>query len=145
MIHPRLEIVPTDSCIEWTGAHHKNGYGVISLNRKVACELGVSRVQFVHRASYMQHKGPIPSGLVVRHRCDNKRCYNPEHLLLGTQKDNADDAVERGLSKRKLTDEDVEVIRASSESNRKLGKRFGVSATTIYHIKNGTKWRHVNA
>ena len=144
ILHAKLEIVPTDSCVEWTGAYHKNGYGVLSLNRKVASELGLGRVQFVHGASYIQHHGPIPEGLVVRHKCDNKACFNPAHLEIGTHRDNVDDAVERGLVKRKLTMEEAECIRESSESNRKLAKRFGVSATTVYHIKKGNKWRKDN-
>lgn len=142
MLHTKLEIVPTDSCIEWTGAYHKNGYGVISISRKVAKELGLGRVQFTHRASYMQNKGPIPEGMVVRHKCDNKACFNPDHLELGTQLDNVNDAVERGRVKRKLTMEEAGHIRESSESNRELAKKFGVSATTVYHIKHGNKWRN---
>lgn len=142
ILHPKLEIVPTDSCIEWTGAYHKNGYGVVSLNRTLAKELGLGRVQFVHRASYIQNVGPIPDGLVVRHKCDNKACFNPAHLEVGTHYDNACDAVERGLSKRKLTDTEAAFIRGSSESNRKLAQRFGVSSTTVFHIKKGNKWRN---
>lgn len=142
ILHAKLEIVPTDSCIEWTGAYHKNGYGVLSLNRKLAHELGLSRVQFAHRASYVQHHGPIPDGLVVRHKCDNKACFNPAHLEVGTHYDNACDAFERGQAKRKLTDMEAAVIRESSESNRKLAKRFGVSPTTVFHIKKGNKWRN---
>lgn len=49
-----------------------------------------------HRLSYEMHKGPIPEGLLVRHTCDVKGCVNPDHLLVGTKKDNAHDAIERG-------------------------------------------------
>ena len=103
----------------------------------------MGRVQFVHRASYIQHHGSIPEGLVVRHKCDNKACFNPAHLEVGTHYDNACDAFERGQAKRKLTDKEAAFIRESSESNRKLAKRFGVSATTVFHIKNGNKWRNI--
>lgn len=144
MIHPKLLIEPTDSCIEWTGAFHKNGYGVISLNRKVAAELGIPRVQFVHRASYMQHKGTIGAGLVVRHLCHNRKCFNPAHLEVGTQYDNFEDSVKVGRNKRKLLDEDVKSIRESTMSNRKLAKLYGVSSTTIFHIKHNNKWRNLN-
>lgn len=144
MIHAKLLIEPTDSCIEWTGAFHKNGYGVLSLNRKVASEMGLARVQFVHRMSYLQYNGPLPEGLVVRHKCNNRACFNPRHLTIGTHYDNFEDSVRAGTSKRKLTEEDVAVIRVSTESNRKLAKRYGVSATTIFHIKHGNKWRNNN-
>lgn len=144
MIHPKLLIEPTDSCIEWTGAFHKNGYGVVSLNRKVAAERGLARVQFVHRMSYLQHKGDMPQGLVVRHLCHNKKCFNPAHLEVGTQYENFKDSLEAGTVTRKLSEEDVMKIRESTMSNRKLADLYGVSSTTVYHIKHGSKWRNTN-
>ena len=113
------------------------------MNRKLAKELVLGRIQFVHRASYIQHFGLIPKGLVVRHKCDNKACFNPAHLEVGTHYDNACDAVERGLSKRKLTGKEAAFIRESSDSNRKLAARFGISSTTVFHIKNRNKWRNI--
>lgn len=145
MIHTKLLIEPTDSCIEWTGAFHKNGYGVLALNRKVAAEMGLNRVQFVHRMSYLQHNGALQDGMVIRHLCNNRKCYNPRHLAQGTQLENYEDGIRAGSNKRKLKDGDVEAIRNSMESNRKLAKRYGVSATTIFHIKHGNKWRNSNA
>lgn len=140
-MHDKLLIEPTDSCIEWTGAFHKNGYGVISINRKVAKTLGIGRVQFVHRASYLHHNGPLIDGLVIRHDCNNRRCFNPAHLIQGTQYENYEDGVRAGTNKRKLTNEDVEEIRKSSKSNRKLAAEYSVSSTTIFHIKHSNKWR----
>ena len=66
-------------CIEWTGARSSNGYGRHGK-------------RYAHRMAWEQAHGPIPDGLVVRHSCDNPPCVNVEHLLLGTQADNVEDA-----------------------------------------------------
>ena len=47
------------------------------------------------RYIYQMFKGEIPSGLVIRHTCDNKKCINPDHLILGTYKENTQDYMER--------------------------------------------------
>ena len=91
-------------------------------------------------------------GTVVRHTCDNPRCINPKHLLLGTVQDNIDDMVARGRNRgasgernsmAKLTDEQVRVIRSMYVRNSKthgtvaLSKLFGVSQTGISSIVRG--------
>lgn len=64
-----------------------DGYGIVSVE---------GEDYFAHRAVFMLVGGPIDSGLVVRHSCDNPRCINPAHLLLGTQADNVQDSIDRG-------------------------------------------------
>jgi hypothetical protein len=49
-----------------------------------------------HRFIYEKNHGPIPDGLVIRHTCDNKKCINPAHLIIGTQKENLQDCFDRG-------------------------------------------------
>ncbi|HCA7769786.1 TPA: HNH endonuclease [Pseudomonas aeruginosa] len=77
------------SCWEWSGAKDGKGYGTINSG------CGKSP-QKAHRISYEMAHGPIPDGLVVRHKCDNPGCVNPSHLEVGTQKDNSADMVDRG-------------------------------------------------
>lgn len=72
-------------CWEWTGTR-SNGYGHVYY---VGWSMGA------HRASWEMTHGPIPDGLVVRHRCDNPPCVRPDHLELGTHADNAHDTKER--------------------------------------------------
>ncbi|AGY48713.1 HNH endonuclease [Bacillus phage Staley] len=110
-----------------------------------------------HRYSYMVNHGEIPKGLVVRHKCDNHLCINPEHLELGTIKDNVRDMIERGRAKgihldqkgecnaqAKLKLDDVIFIKSNLDiPNKILANKFDVKAEQIRRIKNGERWGHV--
>ena len=89
--------------------------------------------------------GPIPDGMFVCHRCDNRQCCNPAHLFLGTNSDNVRDMKIKGRSigrktehsgVRKLTPEDVRLARqlwhSGTHSHSKLAAMFGVRRSTIF-------------
>lgn len=94
-----------------------------------------------HRAIWIEAFGDIPSGLVVRHKCDNRSCVNLNHLELGTQADNMMDCSKRRTFRSTLTEENVTEIRTSELKLRELAEKFGVSEGTISRIRNHKRWK----
>lgn len=77
-------------CWMWTAARHERGYGAFGLRTRV----GRTSIA-AHRFSWTLAHGPIPEGALVLHQCDNPPCVRPDHLHLGTNQENMDEAVER--------------------------------------------------
>lgn len=94
-----------------------------------------------HRASWMIHKGDIPDGMYVCHKCDNGICANPEHLFLGTPSDNICDLLIKNKTKlSKLTIDQVKDIKKMLEDGEKqinIAKKFNVHPSTICDINKG--------
>jgi len=86
----KIVINQTTDCWEFQGGKNNIGYGMIRDNKKM---------RTTHRVSYEEHIGPIPYGLVVMHSCDNPICCNPNHLSVGTMKDNINDMINKGRHK----------------------------------------------
>ena len=125
----------TSECWLWTGCCVKNGYGYFRVEGKM---------MYAHRVSWLLADNTIPDGLIVRHKCRNKNCVNPEHLETGTQKQNCDDRRRDGTVYCKLTEEQVRQIRArSTENQRLLGEEFGVSTRNISKIILRKSWTHL--
>jgi hypothetical protein len=134
-------------CWEWTGCKDRDKYGVISLKQGK-----VWRNSFCHRVSWELSKGEIPDGLLVLHTCDNPSCVNPNHLFVGTNKDNIDDRSKKGRQakgekngNRKLTQAEVEYIRncyaQGGVLQRELAAQFGVHQTQISMVILKKVWK----
>lgn len=140
--------IAESGCWEWTGTLNMYGYGELgNCGRK-------PRKLTAHRVSWMIHKGLIPQGLLVCHKCDNRRCANPDHLFLGTHKDNTQDALSKGrfhvngkVSYTDLTPEIIQEIRTrrkNGEKGRELAKEYKISEQSICDIVKGRTWRHLD-
>ena len=133
----KVKVKSENDCWLWTAATTNGGYGVIGHRDKTVR---------AHRLSYEMANGPIPRNHVVRHKCDNPACVNPDHLEIGTQADNICDAVSRNRNRgptRKLTDSAVLDIRQSKDTIRECAERHKVSYAYVSLIRNG-KARPVN-
>jgi hypothetical protein len=105
-----------------------------------------SRTENAHRIAWLLHRGPIPDGQYVLHRCDNPLCVNPEHLFLGTHQDNMDDMILKARNSSKLTAAEIPTIRRRYDAGERpvdLAAEYGVSPTLIVHIGKRKGWRHI--
>jgi hypothetical protein len=131
-------------CWLWNSGQEANRY----------CRYGNRKhSELVHRLSYTLFKGAIPEGGVVRHTCNIPNCVNPDHLALGTQRDNIHDAViamrhchgeTHGM--HKLTEEEVLQIRRMLDDRVRhhvLADKFNVSVSLIAQISNRTLWKYL--
>lgn len=133
--------VTDTGCWEWKGRRATNGYGKARRN------------QSSHRLAYETWVGSIPEGHVVRHKCDNRPCINPDHLETGTHQDNMDDMVERGRCanqggergpRAKLTEKDVLDIREEYAkgvlTQQMLADVYGVTPSAVSLAIRGVNW-----
>lgn len=137
--------VVADGCWLWKGSLTR-GYGTIRVDGKTVS---------AHVLSYRLHKGDT-NNLCVCHSCDNPQCVNPDHLFLGTHKENSQDAAKKGRifissgmksGTAKLTDEIVLRIRSEYASGRRtqqsLADEYGVWDTCISNICSRKSWKHI--
>ena len=123
--------IPESGCWIFMGAIKSNGYGDIWKDKKVTG---------AHRASYQLFVGEIPDGYDVCHTCDVRCCINPNHLFIGTRKDNMVDCRKKeriATIMAKLTPAEVNEIRNSSDKNVNLAIKFSCSQNTVSRIKRG--------
>ena len=134
-------------CWIFLGNTDRDGYGVFGHGR--------SKQLRAHRASFEFYKGAIKKGMFVCHSCDKPSCINPEHLFLGTAKENTQDMIKKGRKANfegsnhplsKLDEIDVLFIRQEREFGKKLkdiANKFGITFQTVSDICRGKTWKHL--
>lgn len=125
----------SNGCWNWSGSLY-NGYGHFTHG-------GVKRG--AHVWSYRVFVGST-NGLCVLHKCDNRQCVNPEHLFLGTQGNNIQDALQKGRMAKKLTADQVRDMRRLREYGltcTALGKKFNITHSLVSLICNRKTWAHI--
>lgn len=107
----------------------------------------------IYRHIYNLYKGELKKGMVIRHTCDDRKCINPQHLIIGTHQDNVRDRGKRGRSalgvnngRSKLTEKQVKIIYKDSKTTRtELARRYGVDRQVIRKIQDRIIWRHITS
>lgn len=136
----------TDDCWEWSGSLRRDGYAHIRVGPKR---------KLCHRVAWELAFGPIEEDpnnhhktRFVCHKCDNRKCCNPNHLFLGTQRDNVLDSASKGTysasSRRKLSEEDVVRMRLefkNGASFSELTERYRLNGSCIRRIIYGETWK----
>jgi HNH endonuclease len=150
----RVAIGAAPVCWDFKGFRDKNGYGYFS---------GSGRTGRAHRLAWELVYGPIPSGMLVCHACDNPTCCNPGHLWLGTQQDNARDRERKGRGgarkvdprtrlrgeahgRSRLTDIEVVELRRLHRLGvgpKELARRFAMPLRRVTHVIYYDEWKHV--
>lgn len=134
-----------NECWNWIGASSKGGYGRFRINKNIISS---------HRFSWVIYNGDIPNDKLVLHKCNNPPCVNPNHLYLGTNKDNSEYMVKQNRyikaqgednGRSKLILSQVKQIRKLKGIlfQRIIAKKFNVSQSLISHIHNNKLWKDI--
>jgi len=144
-------IVDERGCWIYQGEITRRGYGSITLGQR----RDGNRVRIgAHRYFYQQLVGPIPDGMKACHKCDVPACVNPEHIFLGTDKDNIRDMHHKGRYHHagakgernhfaKITEETARAILAAEGTQKTIAAKYGVAQTTVQAIKVRRIWKHL--
>lgn len=136
---------PEVECWPWPGSVSAQGYGLFR---------HAGMVSTTHRISFAAYHEDPPAGLVVRHRCDNRPCWNPSCLLIGTQGDNMNDAATRkrmphsDAAAKKLTSIDARQLFEAyhrGRSTASLAREYSLSTATVHFIANRKMWTRATA
>ncbi len=144
------KVIKRDGCWGWKGYLNKNRY----TSFRFGSDGKGFKERYGHRISWIIKNGDIPNDKQVCHKCDNPECTNPDHLFLGTIKENHQDKVRKGRGNHgsrhgnsKLTEEQVKEIKILYNNGQKVSiimQKFDASRMNIHRIGKSLAWKHVN-
>jgi hypothetical protein len=139
----------TDTCWLWTAQLNNKGYGRFFYYPKTTRR--GSYGLYAHRVSWNLAHGDIPAKMRVLHKCDTPACVRPDHLFIGTQRDNIRDCIAKGRShpyggwiRSKLTPNDVRTIRSDPRKHHIIAADYGLLRNAVWKIKHRKSWVHVD-
>ena len=130
----RICEITDEGCWEAQQGIHHSGYAELKVN---------GRKQRVHRLAYEAYVGPIGTAYVL-HKCDNKRCFNPAHLFLGTQADNVADMMAKGRGIQlagedhgaaKVSNAQRKLIALDKRKQKEIANTYGLAQSTVSMIQ----------
>lgn len=145
------KIQKTETCWLWQASKNPHGYANVTTYKN-----GKSFMAIGSRVAWELFRGPIPEGLCVLHTCDIRHCVNPDHLFLGTKRDNSNDMIKKGRARHnglkgpsnpnsKLTWKQARQIRhlyaTGDFSQRFLGEIYHLSLATIQDVLNNISYK----
>lgn len=140
-----VAVNPETGCWEWTASLFKDGYG----QQRVKGE----KEARAHRRAWIARNGPIPPGALVLHRCDVRRCVNPDHLFLGDHAENMADMKAKGRCGKQTPTgprlspahaQAIRFLRASTTLSRNaIAAMFGIDPHTVTQIASRRRWASV--
>jgi HNH endonuclease len=141
---------PNSGCYLWLGNFNKKypNYPQAYYRDWATKEAVASRV------AWIRTYGPIPKGMRVLHKCDNPMCVCPDHLYLGTSKDNTRDMIRKGRHRyttqigeahprASITEAQAKAILASTDGPTSIARRLGISLNVVRDVRYRKTWRHV--
>ena len=129
---------------------HANGCWIWKACRVATTGYGRFQADYAHRAAYQLFKGEIPAGFCVCHGCDRPECVNPEHLWLGSKRENSNDMARKGRAaqgethtKAKISEGEVREIRSLEGrlAQKDIARLYGVCPSNVRAILSRKTWK----